>query len=117
MLPSVISKDRRGKLSGWGWGIGYFGGLIALVFCLFAFIGLENFSPLISLPQDNHAHVRIVGPFTALWFFLFMMPLFLFVSDEGTPAPYNKKLVKNAVCQLIESIKEIKGHHDLFLFV
>ncbi|TWO63631.1 MFS transporter [Caenimonas sedimenti] len=33
-LPELARKDSLGKVSGWGWGFGYFGGMLALGICL-----------------------------------------------------------------------------------
>ena len=31
MLPEITSEDRIGRLSGWAWSLGYFGGIVCLV--------------------------------------------------------------------------------------
>jgi UMF1 family MFS transporter len=33
-LPELAREDAMGKVSGWGWGFGYFGGMLALGICL-----------------------------------------------------------------------------------
>jgi UMF1 family MFS transporter len=33
-LPELAHPDSLGKVSGWGWGFGYFGGMLALGICL-----------------------------------------------------------------------------------
>ncbi len=82
MLPDVAPKDKIGRVSGWAWGLGYVGGLIALAISLFVFIGVGDAKPLLDLPRDNFEHIRITAPFIALWFLLFMVPLFIFTPDR-----------------------------------
>ena len=38
LLPSVATKENMGRVSGWAWGVGYFGAIIALAIGLFVFI-------------------------------------------------------------------------------
>ena len=74
MLPDLVSKDRVGRWSGWAWGLGYFGGLISLVLCLVLVLGSEGEAQLNATLMTN---LIVAG-----WFFLFMLPLFLFTPDR-----------------------------------
>ena len=38
MLPTIVLNDKIGQLSGWGWGLGYIGGLACLVLLLTVFV-------------------------------------------------------------------------------
>jgi len=79
MLPSLVAAERLGRLSGYAWGLGYAGGLVALLVLLFAFnLPAE---PLFGLDRGAHEHDRIVGPFTAIWLALFVLPMLLFTPD------------------------------------
>jgi UMF1 family MFS transporter len=33
-LPEIVSNDKMGRMSGYGWSLGYFGGLLTLAICL-----------------------------------------------------------------------------------
>ena len=86
MLPDLATKERVGRASGTGWALGYVGGLIALVFVLVALADnaatgktLIGISPLFGLDAAAREGVRAVGPFTALWYLVFMVPFFLWV--------------------------------------
>lgn len=82
MLPGLAPRAELGRISGWGWGLGYIGGLSCLILAYFAFISPAE--PLFGLDTGDAAqeNVRITGPLVALWFGLFALPLFLFVPDR-----------------------------------
>ncbi|MBL0337642.1 MAG: MFS transporter [Rhodospirillaceae bacterium] len=42
LLPSLVAPSHIGRLSGWGWALGYAGGLCSLVICLLLFIQPET---------------------------------------------------------------------------
>ncbi|MBU2429682.1 MAG: MFS transporter, partial [Proteobacteria bacterium] len=41
-LPEIASKDKIGRLSGIGWGVGYIGGLAAMVIAMVGFVSPET---------------------------------------------------------------------------
>lgn len=89
MLPDLGTEDEIGRISGNGWAFGYLGGLIALVIML-VFLAenaetgktMLGVSPAFGL-LDGAARegTRAVGPLTAIWFIIFMIPFFLWVRD------------------------------------
>lgn len=80
LLPSLVAPSHIGRLSGWGWALGYAGGLCSLVICLLLFIQPEN--PLGGLDKVSFEHVRVTNLVCALWVLLFSGPIFLFVKEE-----------------------------------
>lgn len=84
MLPDVAGEGRVGRLSGWAWGLGYVGGLAALVLALLGLVMPDQ--PWFGIPKEEAAHIRATGPLVAGWFLLFSLPLFLWVPEQGRPA-------------------------------
>jgi len=88
-LPSIVRPERMGRLSGFGWGLGYCGGLVSLFAVLAismpATFGLaaSNDRPLFGLDAQSHELERLVGPASALWLVLFVIPMFLFTPDRA----------------------------------
>ena len=75
-LPDLGPPEALGWISGFGWALGYIGGLVSTAFALL-FLGevsLENF--------DN---VRWVGPFAAGFFMVAAVPTFLWLRERGRP--------------------------------
>ncbi len=108
MMPSLVPPHKIGRLSGTGWATGYVGGIITLVIVL-GFLAanpgtgrtLFGFMPLFGLDPVTHQGDRITGPFTAIWFIIFVTPMFLLTPD------YPAKLrVRDA---LRAGLTELKG--------
>ena len=87
-LPSIVAPERMGRLSGFGWGLGYCGGLVSLLVVLAvsmpALFGLaaNNDTPLFGLDAQSHELERLVGPAAAVWLAIFVLPMFLFTPDS-----------------------------------
>lgn len=79
LLPGVAPASHTGRVSGWGWGLGYVGGIVCLGLMLVAFV--LPATPWLGLDRDHAEHVRIAGPLTAAWLVAFGWPLFLMVSE------------------------------------
>jgi MFS transporter, UMF1 family len=111
-------------LSGTGWAAGYVGGLVSLV--LFAGLlvadpntgkTLLGLKPLLPLDAATREGDRLVGPFSALWYLVFVLPLFLFTPDR-TPKPVQAYAVKAGLAQLLRSLKDlVRNHTQVALFL
>jgi UMF1 family MFS transporter len=69
MLPQLVSANRLGRWSGWGWALGYAGGLSCLVLSLLAFVRSHN--PWIELDRHSAQDVRATFVFVAAWYLSF----------------------------------------------
>lgn len=93
LMPDLAGDEDMGKVSGSGFAFGYLGGIIALVIMLLlleenpatgkTLIGLK---PLFGLDPATREGTRSVGPFSAIWYALFMVPFFLWVREAPRPA-------------------------------
>ncbi len=102
MLPSIVSVDRIGVLSGIGLAVNNFGALIVLsaVLSLIALPAsdLVNWSflpenPWFGLDPVKHEHERIVGPIAGIWLLIFHLPLLLWTPDSpATGIPIRRAL-------------------------
>jgi MFS transporter, UMF1 family len=93
MLPDLGRADEIGRISGNGWAFGYLGGLIALVLMLAFFAEGPNGTtllgqpPALGLDPETREGTRFVGPLTAIWFIVFMIPFFLWVREPRAVRP------------------------------
>lgn len=71
MLPALAGPQRIGAVSGWGWGAGYLGGIVALALVLFGFV-----TPgFLGIATDRALNYRAVALFSAAWIVVFCLPL------------------------------------------
>jgi len=87
MLPGLAPRAQIGRISGSGYAFGYLGGVVALALMLLLFAETPNgrtlagIPPLFGLDPALREGTRFVGPFTAIWYALFMIPFFLWVRE------------------------------------
>lgn len=115
MLPGLAPASHIGRLSGWSWGIGYFGGLACLVLMLFLFVLPE--APLFGLDREAAEHVRIAGPVVALWVLVFSVPLFVFTADQpGAGLPLGRA-VDAGLRELRNTLVQVRKHATIARFL
>ena len=123
MLPDLGTKEEIGRISGNGWAFGYVGGLVALVIMLLLFAEnaatgktMLGISPLLGLDAEAREGTRFVGPLTAIWYAVFMIPFFLWVRDpRAVAAP--KGAVRAALGDLKNTIASLPGRKSLFAYL
>lgn len=89
MMTRLVPPERLGRLSGTGWAVGYLGGLVSLALTL-GFLAadphtgrtLAGLAPLFGLDAAAREGDRFSGPLTALWFVIFVAPMFLLTPDS-----------------------------------
>ena len=82
-LPQLARADALGKVSGWGWGFGYIGGLVSLGACL-AFVSWAQ-----AQGQTAAQFVPVCMLITAVLFALASVPTFLFLRERSLPQTGN----------------------------
>lgn len=80
MLDELAPPQFLGRLSGWGWGCGYLGGLCALIIALGLFV--LNDGRWFGLNAAEAEQIRICGPLVAIWLALFSWPIFVWTPDR-----------------------------------
>lgn len=116
MLPTIAPPDMTGRISGWGWGMGYMGGLGALALCLVLLVQAEE--PFFGLVgTDDAQNVRATVLVVAAWFFVFSLPLFFLTPDtQASPAPWREH-VSRGLAVLWNTLKQIRHQGHLVRFL
>lgn len=91
MLTRISTSDTAGRISGLGWGLGYFGGLVLLVLLLVTVIQPEV--GLFGASDEGGLRYRIVALAAAVWFALFALPVLLFGPTDTAPSARRKRTV------------------------
>ena len=112
-LPHIVSKDYIGRVSGIGWGLGYFGGIVALTVVLAVFLN-PHFT---WLDKKTLADVRIAGPFVAVWMVVFSAPLFFLAPSITTHSlPFGKATVVG-ISELKITLKKLIEEKNMLLYL
>jgi UMF1 family MFS transporter len=108
MMPTLVPPERIGRLSGAGWATGYVGGMVSLIVTL-GFLAADpqtgrtllGFFPLFGLDAAAHEGDRIAGPLSALWFVVFVTPMFLL-----TPDGVSRKPIRSAIGHGLATLRD-----------
>jgi len=115
MLPDLTTEDRIGRLSGWGWGLGYLGGLVALVVALLVFVQVET--PPFGLDKDAAEHVRAASLLVAVWLAVFCIPFFVIVPDRPATGLPAARIVREGLAQLGRTLRHWRDHRPIMRFL
>src|SRR3954463_2117862 len=123
MMPTLVPPDRIGRLSGTGWATGYVGGILSLILVL-GFLAaspvtgrtLFGFMPLFGLDPVSHQGDRITGPLTAVWFVIFVLPMFLLTPDY--PAKLRvREALREGLRELRQTVSELPRQKSMAAFL
>jgi UMF1 family MFS transporter len=114
MMTRLVPPERLGWLSGTGWAIGYLGGLISLALTLALLAAdpstgrtLAGLTPLLGLDAAAREGDRFSGPLTALWFVIFVTPMFLLTPDAQKTGMGLAEAAKGGVGRLKATLAEL----------
>ncbi len=114
-LPDIAPPGRIGRVSGLGWGIGYIGGLLALVLALVGFVQAET--PWFGFSREAGENVRATNLLVAAWFLLFSLPLFLWVREDRSRAIPAGQAVAAGFKQLAWTFREVSRYRQTVRFL
>ena len=104
-LPEISTPETAGRISGYGWSLGYFGGLVCLVL---AFTMLEKFGR--TVPD--------VFVMTGLFFALAALPTLILLRERAVPRPlpHGQGLLAASWGENIRALRALRGQRTLALF-
>jgi MFS transporter, UMF1 family len=111
-LPGLGPPSDLGRISGYAWGLGYVGGLLSTAIVIFALNA--NVYTL-----DNFSNLRLVGPVTGLFFLIFAIPTFLWVTEKTIPRPKfdGKSYFLIGFDRLKKTLLDILDYKDLIILL
>lgn len=124
MLPDLGTPEEIGRISGSGWAFGYLGGLVSLIFVLTLLaenaegVTLIGIAPILGLDAGLREGTRAVGPFSAIWYVVFMIPFFLWVREPRLAGMMSvRDAVRRSVPDLMATLRGLPKRRALFLFL
>jgi UMF1 family MFS transporter len=112
-LPEIVPVHKMGRMSGYGWGLGYFGGLLTLGLCLTYITWAQQQG------QVEQQIVPVTMLITAVIFALAAMPTFIWLRERATPSPLSSSTsyFTAAVQRIRHTLAEASHLPDLFRFL
>ena len=110
-LPEIAAGDALGRVSGWGWSLGYFGGLVALGACL-AYVTQAQAQ---GAPATTFVPVTML--ITAAIFAVASLPTFLFLRERAQPQSGGHVPMRAAFVRLRETLRAAHRYRDLQRFL
>lgn len=107
-LPELAKESALGKVSGWGWSLGYCGGLLTLGLSLLLVVQMQ------SAGYEAHDFVPYTMLITAAVFLLASLPLMLFLKERAQPKTQAKfwDLTRQCGSSLWETLKSLPEHKN-----
>ncbi|MBN1642910.1 MAG: MFS transporter [Anaerolineae bacterium] len=109
LLPEIAPRDELAKISGNGWAVGSFGGIICLLVVLAAVL-LSDGSALV---------IRLSLVFTALYFLASALPSFLWIKERAQrqPLPAGETYLSIAFRRLKSTVSEVRTFREFVKFI
>ena len=114
LLPEIAAPERLGRLSGWGWGMGYAGGLACLSVALVGFIQTD--APWFGLAAGTAEPVQATTLLVAAWVSLFALPLFLWTPDKPR-GERTLEALRNGLVTLVNTLCNIRRYAQTARFL
>jgi UMF1 family MFS transporter len=114
-LPDLAPRERIGFVSGLGWGLGYIGGLLALLFCLVTLVQPEQ--PWFGFTKQLGENIRATNLVVAVWFAVFTVPMLLWVHEDKSRITRGGGVVAASFAQLLRTFRELRKHRQTVRFL
>lgn len=112
-LPAIASPSHIGRVSGYGWGLGYAGGLVCMGLALVGFVQPDV--PWFGLSKEAGFNVRATNLLVAIWFAVFSVPIFLFVPERTVGRiRFN---AREAFAELGQTFRQIRRYGEVAKFL
>lgn len=124
MMPTLVPRERLGRLSGNSWALGYIGGVVSLFLVVLLLLEsspgsgltLAGIPPLFGLAAIPGGGERATGPLAAVWFAVFIIPFFLYTPDAPKVIRV-KGAVRKGLLELKETLRRLPQKPSLFAYL
>jgi len=107
-LPELARPEALGKVSGWGWSVGYLGGLLSLSLSLAYVLAAQARGA----PATSYVPVTML--ITAAVYALASLPLFLVLRERALPRSHAtvRTVVRESTARLWHTLSRIRDYRD-----
>ncbi len=112
-LPELARGEALGRVSGWGWSLGYLGGLLTLGLCLAYVTWAQGHG------EQAQQFVPVTMLITAATFAAASLPTFLILRERARPVPPvpGENVARAAFARLAQTAREAARYRDLARFL
>ena len=110
-LPELATERGLGRVSGWGWGLGYLGGLATLGLCL-AFVSRAQ-----AMGDPATVYVPATMLITAAVFALACLPTLIYLRERALPQTGRSATVRAVFRRLRQTLRLAHRYRDLRRFL
>ena len=104
-LTDLSNNGNIGKVSGYAWGLGFIGGLLALLLC-FIFFDL-----------DVNKEIKKTNILVGIWYIIFSMPAFLILRNTNNERLNSNKNNFSAFLSIKKTIRNISSYKSIYQFL
>ncbi|WKZ68309.1 MAG: MFS transporter [Melioribacteraceae bacterium] len=101
-LPEITTPKNYGRVSGYGFAMGYIGSLASLA---------------LAFPFIQNEMIRETFPISALFFFLFAIPLFIFLKDSRKDVIHTESFASIGFKRVWNTLSHLKNYKNLATFL
>ena len=110
-LPELGSRDQLGKISGYAWGLGYFGGISSTLLAMW----VTGFGAT----EGGYELKRLIGPITGMFFLFAAIPTFVLLRERRVPVklPAGVNVLSSSFTTMKTTLAELPQFRDLSWFL
>ncbi|MDQ4116547.1 MAG: MFS transporter [Actinomycetota bacterium] len=105
LLSQVSTPANVGRVSGFGWSLGYFGGILLLLLSYVGFIAGEGGA--FGVSTEGGLNIRVVVLVAAVWFAVFALPMFLTLPEIRPTGRRTRLGVVGSYRALLGNLREL----------
>jgi UMF1 family MFS transporter len=110
-LPEIAPPQRIGRISGFGWALGYLGGLAALVVALFTLVEPEV--PWFGFVRAQGENIRATNLLVAVWYLVFSLPIFFWVAEDRARVSPRRQVARETLAQLMTTFRKMRRFRQI----
>jgi len=115
-LPDIAPPAQIGRISGYGWSMGYVGGLLAMFIAMVGFVNPAT--PWFGFSTAAGENIRATNLLVAMWVAVFSLPLFLWIKeDKSQIIGKGERLLASSLKQLVNTFHQVKQYRQTARFL
>jgi UMF1 family MFS transporter len=117
-LPDISHSKNIGRISGYGWSLGYVGGLIALAIAMVFLVQTDN--PIFGFgkgAEGAYENIRATNLLVAIWFAIFSIPTFVYLKDRKPDTKALLSNVRGTIKDFRLTAKELNNYPQIITFL